>query len=39
MGEIARMVGYEDPSYFTRRFSQVTGMTPSEYRNSLHSME
>jgi AraC-like DNA-binding protein/ligand-binding sensor protein len=35
IAEIGRMVGYNDPSYFTRRFKQVTGMTPGEYRNSL----
>jgi len=35
IAEIARMVGYNDPSYFTRRFNQVTGLTPGEYRNSL----
>ena len=35
IGEIARMVGYNDPSYFTRRFNQVTGMTPGEYRDSM----
>jgi len=35
IAEIARMVGYTDPSYFTRRFNQVTGMTPGEYRDSL----
>lgn len=39
IGEIARMVGYSDPSYFTRRFNRVTGMTPGQYRNSLHSTE
>ncbi len=33
--EIARMVGYNDPSYFTRRFNQITSMTPGQYRNSL----
>ena len=35
IAEIARMVGYTDPSYFTRRFNQVTGMTPGEYRDSM----
>jgi AraC-like DNA-binding protein len=35
IAEIARMVGYNDPSYFTRRFNQVTGMTPGEYRDSM----
>jgi AraC-like DNA-binding protein len=35
IAEIGRMVGYNDPSYFTRRFNQVTGLTPGEYRDSL----
>ena len=35
IAEIAWMVGYNDPSYFTRRFNQSVGMTPGEYRDSL----
>lgn len=34
MGEIARMTGYENGSYFCRTFKKKTGMTPSEYRKS-----
>ena len=30
--EIAGMVGFSDPFYFSRRFKQVCGMTPTEYR-------
>ena len=30
--EVARMVGYESPNYFTRAFKKNTGMTPTEYR-------
>lgn len=30
--EVARHLGYEDVSYFTRVFGKVTGMTPSAYR-------
>ncbi|MBR1565610.1 MAG: response regulator [Oscillospiraceae bacterium] len=30
--EVANMVGYESPNYFTRVFKKVTGMTPTEYR-------
>jgi AraC-like DNA-binding protein len=34
VSEIAREVGYPDPLYFARRFSQDIGMSPREYRNS-----
>lgn len=30
--EIAGMVGYDSPSYFTRAFKKRTGLTPTEYR-------
>jgi AraC-like DNA-binding protein len=33
INEIARLTGYEDPGYFTRRFHQETGLSPSEWRN------
>ena len=33
--EVANMVGYESPNYFTRVFKKTTGMTPTEYRK-LH---
>ena len=31
--EIARLVGIEDPVYFSRAFKKVTGLRPSEYRS------
>ncbi len=37
--EVAGMVGYETANYFTRSFKKKTGMTPTEYRKSLQSME
>lgn len=30
--EVAYMVGYDNPSYFSRLFKKMTGMTPNEYR-------
>ncbi|MEF2967876.1 response regulator [Paenibacillus sp. M1] len=30
--QIAPLVGYQDPRYFTQVFKKVTGKTPSEYR-------
>jgi AraC-like DNA-binding protein len=33
VAEIAREVGFRDPLYFTRVFSQEVGMSPREYRN------
>jgi AraC-like DNA-binding protein/ligand-binding sensor protein len=33
ISEIARMVGYDDPGYFARRFQQKTGLSPREWRN------
>lgn len=32
--QIAPLVGYQDPRYFTQVFKKMTGMTPSEYRES-----
>lgn len=32
VAEIARHVGYEDPFYFSRQFSRLHGMSPSDYR-------
>ena len=32
INEIARMVGYDDPGYFTRRFHQKTHLSPCEWR-------
>ena len=32
IGEISRLCGYENQSYFSRAFLRITGMLPSEYR-------
>ena len=35
MADISYSVGFNDPHYFSKVFKQQTGMTPTEYRNSL----
>ncbi len=35
MAEISYAVGFNDPHYFSKVFKQESGMTPTEYRNSL----
>lgn len=32
VGEVARLVGFDDPFYFSRLFKQITGTSPREYR-------
>ncbi|MBD2844759.1 helix-turn-helix domain-containing protein [Paenibacillus sp. IB182496] len=34
--DVSRTVGYEDEGYFSRRFKQKLGITPSAYRTSNH---
>lgn len=34
--EIAAMVGYDSPAYFSKFFKKATSMTPQGYRDSLH---
>lgn len=33
--EVASMVGIEDPAYFSVLFKKMTGLSPTEYKNSL----
>jgi AraC-like DNA-binding protein len=33
---VATMVGYDDPSFFSRLFLRYTGCSPREYRNGTH---
>ncbi|MDO5417923.1 MAG: AraC family transcriptional regulator [Lachnospiraceae bacterium] len=38
VNEIAAIVGYENPLYFSRLFKKMTGFSPTEYRNSRASL-
>ena len=33
--EIATIVGYDNPLYFSRIFKKVKGLSPKEYRKSI----
>ena len=33
--QIAGRLGFQSPHYFSRRFRQATGMSPSEYERSV----
>ncbi len=32
VGEVARVLGYDDAHYFSRQFRRLMGVAPSEYR-------
>jgi len=36
--EIASIVGYDNPLYFSRLFKKQSGMSPSEFRNQLSQL-
>ncbi|HEX8834790.1 MAG TPA: AraC family transcriptional regulator [Abditibacteriaceae bacterium] len=36
--EVARRLGFSDEYYFSKRFKQITGVTPREFRRSLPNM-
>lgn len=36
VSEVALRTGFDDPSYFSRRFKQVTGESPREFRERLN---
>jgi two-component system response regulator YesN len=33
--DIAKMIGFSDPNYFYRKFKQIIGCSPTQYRQSL----
>ena len=35
INEIARIVGYDNPLYFSRIFQKTKGISPSEYRKNV----
>ena len=35
--EIAQIVGYDNPLYFSRIFKKIKVLSPSEYRNNINS--
>ena len=40
--EVATLLGFEEPAYFTRMFTKIIGMTPTQYRkqeSSVHQDE
>lgn len=37
IGEIARLCGFEDEAYFTRRFRQWFGQSPSQWRDAMRA--
>ena len=37
--EIATVIGYDNPLYFSRIFKKLRGMSPSDYRKSLGSRD
>lgn len=37
--QIAEMLGYSDIHYFSRRFKKTTGMSPSQYSNSIKALD
>ena len=39
VGEIGTIVGYENPLYFSRVFSNAVGMPPREYRKTIRTEE
>lgn len=36
ISEVAQLVGYENPLYFSRLFKKIWGLSPREYRNQIY---
>ncbi|WP_187274179.1 AraC family transcriptional regulator [Paenibacillus sp. N3.4] len=39
ISDIAERIGYQDMKYFNQLFKKMTGITPSYYRNQMHTMK
>lgn len=39
INEIAQMVGYQDPSYFSACFKKIVGVSPSQYLKKSHELD
>lgn len=39
VNEISQIVGYSNPSYFSRAFRSKKGYSPQQYRNRMREME
>ena len=42
INEVAALLGFEEPAYFTKMFTKMIGITPSQYRkreSSVHQKE
>jgi len=37
VSKIAYELGFNDPAYFTRTFTVATGLSPSEFRDRVHT--
>ena len=39
LADTSRELGYSSTQYFSKQFKKITGMTPSEYKNSIQSAQ
>lgn len=39
ISQVAYLLGFNDPAYFSRFFTQATGMSPRDFRNSINGQD